>query len=77
MPVNTKQARALEQHFEWLHKNPPAHFNPDFNPKAKDVWGKVTQSMEDDNFYASHTREECAAEWKKRYEERMAAATAK
>ena len=72
-----KQARALEQCFEWLHKNPPAIFNSECNPKTKDVWAKVTQSMEDDNFYASHTREECATEWKRRYEDRMAATAAK
>jgi hypothetical protein len=25
--------------------------------------------MEEDNFYASHTRDECREEWRRRYEE--------
>lgn len=58
--------------FEQAWKNPPAPFNPKFDPKAKDRYAAVTKSMEDDDFYASHTREECRDEWRRRYEEREA-----
>lgn len=51
---------------EW--RNPPAPFNPDFDPEAKDRYARVTASMEADDYYATHTREECKAEWAKRYE---------
>jgi hypothetical protein len=59
--------------FEQAWKNPPAPFNPLFDPKAKDRFAAVTKSMEADNFYASHSREECRAEWRRRYDEREAA----
>lgn len=49
-------------------KNPPAPFNSDFDPKAKDRFEAVTDSMERDGYYADHTREECKAEWRRRYE---------
>jgi hypothetical protein len=54
--------------FANLHNNPPAPFNPDCDPKAKKRYALVTDSMEKDNYYDSHTREECAIEWRKRYE---------
>jgi hypothetical protein len=50
------------------HNFPPAPFNPDYDPKAKDKFHTVTSSMETDNFYATHTREECKREWAKRYQ---------
>jgi len=52
---------------EW--KNPPAPFNPKYDPKAAERYKKVTSSMVRDDFYANHIREECAAEWRKRYED--------
>lgn len=61
--------KTLEQHFEWLHNNPPIPFNPDFDPKAKDRSSRVTASMEADKFYDNHTREECAIEWRRRYDD--------
>lgn len=56
---------------EW--NNPPAPFNPAFDPKAKDRYAAVTASMEADGFYAKHTREECKAEWARRYDAEKAA----
>jgi hypothetical protein len=56
---------------EWA--NPPAPFNPLYDPKAKDRFSAVTASMESDDFYASHTREECRIEWKRRYDALVAA----
>ena len=52
--------------YNWW-KNGPGPLNPNFNPDAKELYAKTTTSMERDNFYASHTREECAAEWRRRY----------
>ena len=53
---------------EW--RNPPKGFNLDFDPKAKARYASVSKSMEDDDFYDCHTREECKIEWRKRYDER-------
>jgi hypothetical protein len=50
------------------HNFPPNPFNPDYDPKAEDRFYTVTSSMEKDNFYATHTREECKVEWTKRYQ---------
>ena len=44
-------------------------FNPDYNPNWKQIREQTTASMEEDGYYDTHTREECAAEWKRRYEE--------
>jgi hypothetical protein len=57
--------------FEYWHNNPPPPFNPDFDPKAKDRGRAVATSMEADGFYENHTREECAAEYRRRYELRQ------
>ena len=51
---------------EW--KNPPAPFNPEYDPKAKDRFSMVTKSMEKDCYYDTHTREQCRIEWAKRYD---------
>lgn len=42
--------------------------NPEFKPWAEQARNMTTDSMEHDKFYDEHTREECAAEWRKRYE---------
>lgn len=55
-------------YFQSQWQNPPAPFNPLFDPEAKGRYERVTKSMEDDDFYSSHTREECKAEWRKRYD---------
>jgi len=54
---------------QWRH--PPAGLdsNPAFDPKAANRFAKVTASLEADNYYATHTREECRTEWARRYEE--------
>ncbi|WP_230280511.1 hypothetical protein [Croceicoccus sp. Ery15] len=53
--------------FQNAWNNPPAPFNPLFDPGATARRAKVTSSMEADGFYKSHTREECKAEWHRRY----------
>lgn len=54
--------------FDYEHKNPPAPFNPDADPAAKQWYADVTASLEADGFYETHTRQECAAEWRRRYD---------
>lgn len=67
--MNKKQAIALERHFKEQHENPPAPFNPAFDPKAKERYRKVSESMEADGFYKTHSRKECRLEWARRYQE--------
>lgn len=54
--------------FDYEHKNPPAPFNANYDPNAEARYAKVTSSMIADDFYASHDREECKAEWRRRYD---------
>jgi hypothetical protein len=54
--------------FDWRRPYPGFGLNPNFDPKAEQRFKKVTASMERDNFYATHTREECKAEWARRYD---------
>lgn len=56
-------------YFAYWHDNPPAPFNPDFDPNAAERYRRVTKSMEADRLYETHTREECKAEWGRRYDE--------
>jgi len=50
------------------HNFPPAPFNPDSNPQqAKARYAAVSASMQADNYYATHTQEECKEEWARRY----------
>lgn len=65
-------ADKLENTFEFLWNNAPAPFNPDYKPYAKEVRKLVTDSMENDGYYDKHTRKQCAAEWRKRYDALMA-----
>ncbi len=51
---------------EW--KYPPPAWNPDYDPKAKARYARVSASMEKDGFYDNHSREECATEWRRRYD---------
>lgn len=53
---------------QYWWRNPPAPFNPLFDPKAAGRYSAVTASMTADNFYEGHTREECKAEWARRYD---------
>jgi len=61
------QFNNLEALFKEQHDNPPAPFNPDYDPKAKDRYRQVTKSMQEDDYYNTHSQEECKAEWHKRY----------
>jgi hypothetical protein len=65
----------IGEYFMFLHNNPPAPFNPDYDPKATERARQVTRSMEADDFYATHNREECKAEWGRRYDELKGVAT--
>lgn len=49
-------------------RNPPAPFNPEYDPAAKGWYAQVTKSMEADGYYDTHTREECRVEWRARYD---------
>ena len=60
---------SLEQHFEHLHKYPPAPFNPSYHPNAQAWFKGASDSMVEDGFYDHHTRAECAQEFRRRYEE--------
>lgn len=40
----------------------------EFDPKAKGRSEAVTASMSDDDYYSQHPREECALEWRRRYD---------
>jgi len=59
----------IEKHFEYWHRNPPPPFNPEYDPKAKGRFSRVSASMEADDFYSTHTRAECKAEFRRRYEQ--------
>lgn len=54
--------------FDFWYRNKPVPFNPAYDPKADGRRTRVTASMEADNFYTDHTRPECAAEWRRRYD---------
>ena len=58
---------------QYWWRNPPAPFNSLFDSKGAGRYSAVTASMTADNFYAGHTREECKAEWARRYEALKAA----
>ena len=63
-----KQHQRLVGHFEAFHKNPPQAFNPDFDPNAKE-WSRIaTESMERDDYYRRHSREQCRIEWRRRFD---------
>lgn len=59
--------------FAWHHDNPPEPFNPEADPKAKERYRAVSASMEADGYYERHSREECKAEWGRRYDALKAA----
>ena len=61
-------ADKYEKALQYQHDNPPPPFNPHFDPKAKERAHKVTQSLENDNYYSLHPRSECAKEWRRRYD---------
>ena len=54
------------QTYHW--QSPPAPFNPAFNPLAKSWGDKAAASMKADGFYDTHTREDCKAEYARRYD---------
>lgn len=60
-------------HTGWLgqldcyHRMQPAPFNPAYRKEARQWAAQATASMERDGYYDTHTREQCAAEWRRRY----------
>jgi hypothetical protein len=63
-----KDYQKLAAHFETLHNNPPAPFNPLYNPNSKKASLLAVQSMQSDGFYDNNTREQCSIEYRKRYD---------
>jgi len=54
-----------------LWKTGPGPLNPEYKSASSEVCGIVTASMDCDDFYYNHTREECSVEWIKRYEKEI------
>jgi hypothetical protein len=54
---------------DYEHKNPPAPFNPDYDPRAKDWFAETTASLEAEGFYKTGTPASRKEGWRKRYEE--------
>lgn len=50
-----------------MHHTPPP-FNPRADANGAARYAMVTGSMTADDYYNTHTREECKTEWKRRYE---------
>lgn len=57
--------------FDYWHDHPPPPFNPLFKPYAAAVGHAVAEAMSEEGFYQTHTREECAAEYRRRYDAEM------
>jgi hypothetical protein len=53
---------SIEAHFQHLHDNPPAPFNPAYRPEAAAELHAVCEAMEKEGFYDTHSREECQRE---------------
>lgn len=61
-------AQKYERAIERAHNYKPAPFNPQYDPTASRRYQQVTESMERDHYYDTHTREECRVEWRRRYD---------
>lgn len=46
----------------------PLPFNPAYRKAARQWAAQATDSMERDGYYDTHTREQCAVEWRRRYD---------
>ena len=71
MSYHIGRTNAYGVHFSAFNRqwtNPPAPFNPEFDPQAKYRSAQVSASMARDGFHAKHSRAECAAEWQRRYD---------
>lgn len=66
--MKMKPHQELAKHFEHLHNNPYPPLNPEYDPRAKNWSLEATQSMEQEGFYDTHSREECAIEWRRRFD---------
>jgi hypothetical protein len=51
------------------HRRLPRPFNPLADANAERRYAATTASLQADDFYANHTREECRVEWARRYDE--------
>ena len=66
----------LEKHFQLLHDNPPAPFNPDYKPHAKGCWDRAVALAEvEEGEPTTWTREHRAQRRKEIYEGFMAKLT--
>jgi len=72
-----------EREAEWVKRNYPPKVELPALPapvdlgaltteQHKSIRAYVTGSMERDLYYGSHTREQCATEWRKRYDDQEA-----
>lgn len=72
--IPTRPTPAVD-HTSWLgpldywHRNEPVPLNPAYDPGAVARYTRVTASLERDGWYGRKTRAECAAEWRRRYDE--------
>lgn len=78
LPIEKTAPDAMEKALAFEHENPPAPFNPDFDPQATERHGKVIAEMQDAGFYEEgganfKTQEERKAEYARRYEAAKAA----
>lgn len=69
-PMSETQIAWVKRHYlpRAFFPEVPKHVAPTYDPKAKKRAEQVTASMEADDFYAGHSREECAVEWRRRYD---------
>lgn len=70
-PMSPQEIAWVSQHYLTKAREPqPAvqPLNPSYDPKAKSRSEKAAASMEADDYYAGHSREACAQEWRRRYE---------
>lgn len=69
--MNKSQYTELAILFDIQHLQKPPPFNPKYLPAYSELAKRVTEKMERDGYYDSHTREQCAAERKRLIEEAL------
>lgn len=69
--MNKSQYTELAILFDIHHMNKPSPFNPKYLPAYSELAKRVTEKMERDGYYDSHTREQCAVERKRLIEEAL------
>lgn len=69
--MNKSQYTELAILFDIHHMNKPSPFNPKYLPEYSEIAKRVTEKLERDGYYDSHTREQCAVERKRLIEEAL------